>query len=124
MAQMFIGLAGAIHIYIFAMESLLWGKPGTNRTFGMTPDMAEHNRNFAFNQGYYNLFLAIAALGGVILSFTHPGAGATALMAYSALSMLGAGLVLIYSQPKLLKAAMIQGLPPLIGLIFLFFGSK
>jgi putative membrane protein len=67
MAIFFAGLAGLIHVYIFCLESLLWGKPKTNRVFGVSPEIAEHNRLFAFNQGFYNLFLAVAAIGGLVV---------------------------------------------------------
>lgn len=119
MAYMFILLASSIHFYVFAMESFLWGRPRTNRTFGMSAEQAEHNRLFAFNQGYYNLFLAIGSLAGVILSgLGHPEIGFT-LMFYSGASMTVAALVLFCSQRKLVRAALVQGLPPLLGLIFL-----
>lgn len=120
MAEFFIALAGLIHVYIFAMESLLWGKAKTNRVFGLSPEKAEQNRLFAFNQGYYNLFLAVAAFTGVGLSLSNDGhpAGAT-LMIYSSLSMVGAAMVLLYSQKKLIRPAAIQGVPPLLGLIFI-----
>jgi putative membrane protein len=119
MAQIFVALAGAIHVYIFTMESLFWGRPRTNKVFGLSREQAEQNRLFAFNQGYYNLFLAIAAFAGIAFAaLDHPAAGA-ALMAYALLSMLGVSLVLLYSNKKLIRPAIIQGLPPLLGLIFL-----
>lgn len=111
------GLAGLIHVYIFCMESLLWGRPKTNRTFGMSPEMAENNRLFAFNQGFYNLFLAAGALGGLVAG-VESQIGKT-LIVFSLGSMFLAAVVLIYSNPKMLRAALIQGLPPLLGLVFL-----
>ncbi len=107
-------VAGLIHLYVFSMESLLWGRSSTNRVFGMTKEVAEHNRLFAFNQGFYNLFLAIAALSGVAIGLSDY-VGKT-LVAYALFSMMGAGLVLLYSKPKLVRAAMIQALPPFLGL--------
>jgi putative membrane protein len=99
----------------------LWGKPKTNKVFGVTAEAAEQNRLFAFNQGFYNLFLALAALGGSALGLDIT-AGKT-LVAYALLSMLAAALVLIFSNRKLMRAALVQGLPPLIGLIFLIIYS-
>jgi putative membrane protein len=110
-------VAALIHVYIFWMESLTWGRPKTNRVFRVTPEAAEQNRLFAFNQGFYNLFLAIAAFAGLVAGTESP-IGLT-LVVYSLASMVGASLVLIYSQPKLIRAALIQGLPPLLGLVFL-----
>lgn len=118
----FIGLAALIHVYIFIMESLLWGRPRINKIFGMSAAQAEHNRLFAFNQGFYNLFLAIAAALGIWLTMDLAPFVGAALMAYAALSMVGASLVLLYSNKKLFRASLIQGLPPLIALII--FGWK
>lgn len=119
MAYIFIALSILVHIYIFCMESLLWGRPRTNKAFGMSPEMAESNKLFAFNQGFYNLFLAIAGLNGLGLLLGGFGDAGLALIAYSTLSMVGAALVLIYSQRKFIVPALIQGLPPLLGLLIL-----
>lgn len=108
-----------IHIYIFALETLLWGRPRTNRIFGMAADKAEQNRLFAFNQGYYNLFLSVAALAGIISSLCGLEAVGMTLMAYSAFSMFGASVVLLYSRRKLIRPALAQGVFPLLGLICL-----
>ena len=120
LAYLFTGLAAFIHFYIFVVESLLWGKPRTNKVFRITPEQAEQNRQFAFNQGFYNLFLAIAAAAGSILCATGTITIGFTLMAYATLSMLAAALVLICSQRNLIRAALIQGLPPLLALICLF----
>lgn len=119
MSKLFIGIAAFIHLYIFVIESILWGRPRTNKVFGMTAEQAELNRLFAFNQGFYNLFLAIAAIAGIGLSIQgFPTIGAT-LMLYAAASMLGASVVLFFSQRRLIRPVLIQGLPPLLGLVSL-----
>ncbi len=60
-----IGIAAAIHLYVFVLESLRWMRPATRATFGITSERdAETTRLLAFNQGFYNLFLAIIAVGG------------------------------------------------------------
>lgn len=116
-AIFFVSISAVIHLYIFFLESLLWGKPKTNRVFGMSLEMAESNRLLAFNQGFYNLFLGAGALSGLLIGLDSV-AGKT-LIAYSLLSMLLAAVVLIYSNPKLLRPALIQGIPPLLGLALL-----
>jgi len=113
----FAALAAIIHLYIFCLESLLWGRPKTNRTFGVSEEFAEYNRLFAFNQGFYNLFLAVAILVGLFVGIAHPVG--KALVAYSLLSMMSAALVLVFSDKKMLRSALVQGLPPLLGLISL-----
>ena len=119
MALIFVGFAGAIHLYIFLMESFLWGRQRINKVFGVSPAQAEQNRLFAFNQGFYNLFLAIAAFLGVVLVLKDQSTVGSTLMIYSSASMLGAAVVLFFSERKLIRAALIQGLPPALGLIFL-----
>ena len=121
-AGAFAALAGVVHIYIFCLESLLWGRPKTNRTFGMTAEGAESNRLFAFNQGFYNLFLAAAALGGLVAGLDGP-IGQT-LVAYALTSMVLAAAVLITSNRKLARAAIVQGAPALLGLLFLALRSR
>jgi putative membrane protein len=101
-----------IHVYIFVLESISWGKPKTNRVFGVTDANAQIMRPAMFNQGFYNLFLAIALLVGFFWG-SHSGneIQAQTLKDYASLSILGAGMVLWLSEPKLLRAALIQGLP-------------
>lgn len=117
MIFIFASIAGLIHLYIFCLESLLWGRPKTNRVFGMSPETASQNRLLAFNQGFYNLFLALAAIAGLVIGL-HSSVGRT-LVVYSQASMLLAAMVLIFSNKKLLRPALIQGIPPLLGLVFL-----
>ena len=62
-------LAALLHVYIFVMESLTWTSPRTRATFGTTPETAETTKELAFNQGFYNLFLAIVTGIGVVAVF-------------------------------------------------------
>jgi len=119
-ALILIALAAAIHLYVFVLESLRWTRPRTRAVFGVrTAQEAETMRLLAFNQGFYNLFLAIVAAAGV--AFTAAGATApgAALLVAGAGSMVGAGVVLIASDPRLLRAALVQALPPGLGLVAL-----
>jgi putative membrane protein len=101
-----------IHVYIFCLESILWGKPKTNRVFGVTDANAQVMRAAMFNQGFYNLFLAIALLIGFFWT-AQPGneIQAQTLKDYAALSILGAALILWLSEPKLIRAVLVQGAP-------------
>ena len=119
-AGVFALIAGLIHIYIFVMESLLWGTPRINKVFAMTPDQAESNRLFAFNQGFYNLFLALGAIGGAILFLANASQMGYTIMLFSSACMLGASMVLLFSAKKLLRPALIQGIPPLIAILSSF----
>jgi len=107
----FAGLVGLIHIYIFRMESFAWGRPRTNRTFAVTVSEAQVLKTMAFNQGFYNLFLALAIFAGFIWSRLGHKAEGQVLIDYGCLSVFGAAAVLMGSSPKLWRAALIQGGP-------------
>jgi len=107
-------LIALIHLYVFFLESIAWGKPKTNRAFGMKPDEAKINAVMAFNQGFYNLFLTIQVVIGLIaLNIGRIEAG-RALIDYAIASVFAAGLVLFFSAPKLKRAALIQCIPAVL----------
>jgi putative membrane protein len=115
----FSGLAALLHVYIFVMESLTWTSPRTRATFGTTPETAETTKELAFNQGFYNLFLAIVtAVGLVIDGFGHYSV-ALALIFAGTGSMLAAAVVLLVSSPDKARAAIVQGTFPLIAIVLI-----
>lgn len=117
--SIFAILAIGIHVYIWILESFLWTKPATIKTFGTTNELANASKGLAFNQGFYNLFLAIvAAIGLVLLLQGHAGSGKALLFAGLG-SMVLASLVLILSDRTKLRAALVQFTPPVIALAFL-----
>ena len=119
-----VALAAAVHVYVFVLESLRWMRPATRAVFGLaTEDEAATTRLLAFNQGFYNLFLAVTALAGVVLIASGASAAGYALAIAGAGSMVGAGLVLLASSPNLLRAALVQALPPALGLVALGVGA-
>lgn len=109
-----------LHIYIFVMESILWGTPRVNKSFGVSAEEAVIMKPFAFNQGFYNLFLSIAIIIGLILIYSQAKPQGAYLVDYAMLSILGAGIVLITSNSQLWIPATLQGLPPIIYFIFRF----
>ena len=118
----FISLSGLFHIYVFFLESIAWLRPKTWKTFGIrSQEDAETIRPMAFNQGFYNLFLALEIVAGLITLGINKVIGFTLIVAAAA-SIVGAGLVLFFSVKNSRRAAMIQGLPPLIGLVLLLAG--
>jgi putative membrane protein len=118
----FAALAALLHVYIFVMESLTWTSPRTRATFGTTPEEAETTRLLAFNQGFYNLFLAIVSgIGIAALATGRPGVGA-ALVFAGVGSMVAAALVLLLSSPDKARAAITQGTFPLIAVVLLVIG--
>ena len=107
-------LSALIHVLFFCMESLWWTKPAVYRRFRSTEAQALVTKSLAFNQGFYNLFLAGGVLAGLALVATgHPTTGIV-LAGWSCASMLGAAVVLAASAPQMMRGALIQGLPPLV----------
>ncbi len=114
----FAVIAALLHVYIFTMESITWTRPATWKRFGITSQAdAETTRPLAYNQGFYNLFLAVGALAGIVaVALGHPAVGWT-LVFSSCGSMLLASMVLALSGRKYLRAAATQGATPLIAVV-------
>ncbi|WP_030143560.1 DUF1304 domain-containing protein [Mycetocola saprophilus] len=117
----FATLAAALHCYIFVMESVRWTAPSTRKTFGIeSAEVAEITKPLAFNQGFYNLFLAITSLIGLILVIAGTETIGLTLIIAGIAPMFAAALVLLLSDHTKARAAITQGTLPLLGLIFLF----
>lgn len=115
----FAALAAALHVYIFVLESLTWTSPRTRAVFGTTVEEAETTRPLAFNQGFYNLFLAVVTGIGVgAVALGHNAVG-LALTFAGVGSMLAAALVLVASSPDKARAAVVQGAFPAITIALL-----
>ena len=114
--QIFAILAGLLHVLFWLLESVLFTRPPVYRRFGVRSQAeAETLRSMALNQGFYNLFLAVGAIGGAIAANTVAG---RAIAIFCCGSMVAAALVLVISNPKLARAAVIQAVMPLLALIF------
>ena len=119
----FAAVAALIHLYIFVMESLTWTSARTRATFGIRSlEEAQATKAMAFNQGFYNLFLAVAALLGIVLVAAGITVVGATLVFVGTGSMVAAGLVLLLSNRRMLRPAAIQALPPLIAIILLTLG--
>ena len=113
-------LGAVFHGYVFVLESLRWTRPATRAVFGVgSAEEAETTRPLAFNQGFYNLFLAVTTIVGVVLVPAGAPAAGYALIVAGAGSMVGAGLVLLLSDRSLRRAALLQLAPPALGLLAL-----
>jgi putative membrane protein len=115
-ALVFAGLAALVHVYIFWLEALVFETTG-RKAFGVTAEQAAIMKPWAYNQGFYNLFLAIGtAVGiGLALACTDEDKG-VALVAFGTGTMLAAALVLITSDRSKARGAVVQGLFPLLTL--------
>lgn len=116
------GLAALLHVYIFYMESFAWTSPKVRATFGTTAAEAETTKPLAFNQGFYNLLLAIAVAAGIIAFASGAHAVGATLVFTGAGSMAAAALVLLLSSPDKRGAALKQGVLPAFGIVALAIG--
>jgi len=111
-------LAAALHVYIFWMESLAWTGPAARKTFGPASDAeVAATRAFAYNQGFYNLFLAVTSVIGIVFLFASDSAVGPALILAGTGSMLAAALVLFASDASKRRAAVTQGTLPLLTVV-------
>lgn len=116
-------VAALIHVYIFFLESVAWTGERARRTFGIeSVEDAETMRPLAFNQGFYNLFLAIAVILGIVLWVAGQHTAGITLVLTGAGSMAAAALVLLLSSPDKAQAALKQGIVPLAAVIAVIVG--
>lgn len=108
-ACVFAGLAALVHVYIFVIESLLFEKPSTLRTFGIKAADVATLKPVFFNQGFYNLFLGIGTFVGIAVVPGSADVG-VALIVFGTGSMLAAATVLITSDSSKARPAVVQGL--------------
>ena len=118
LAQAAAVVAALIHVWFFWLESLRFDRPEVWRRFGIpTPEAAAAVRPMAFNQGFYNLFLAIGIAAGLILVATGPPEAGRAIVVFACASMVGAAAVLYSTNRRFLIGAAIQGVPPLLAIV-------
>lgn len=104
---------------IFVAESLLWRRPVVWRAFGLADQAAaDAAAFFAYNQGYYNLFLAVGALLGPILVWTGVDSVGGTLLLFCCASMVAAAVVLrLGGGRKFGRAAAVQATLPALALV-------
>ncbi len=110
-------LAALLHGVFFVFESILWTRPTVWHRFGLTSQQdAETTKLLAYNQGFYNLFLAVGVLVGLVLLPAHEVAG-RAIVLFGCASMALAAVVLSSASRSMLRAALIQFVPPALAVI-------
>jgi len=111
-------VAALVHVWIFVLESLWFERPAVWRRFGITSDAdVRVVRSFAFNQGFYNLFLAIGVAIGLGLWATGSADAGRAIVAFACGSMVAAGTVLVLHNRAFARAASLQIVPGLVALV-------
>lgn len=116
-AVVFAALAALLHAGFFVMESVLWTRPVIWRRFGLgSQQEADLTGPLAYNQGFYNLFLAVGVVVGLALLPTHRDAG-LAMVLFGCGSMVLAALVLLSTGRDKLRSAAIQFFAPAIAVV-------
>ena len=111
------GLASLLHVYFFWLETVTFRKPSSYKTFGVAEPDVETVAFSMYNQGFYNLFLGVGTLVGVVGSARGWDPQGSTLLVFGCLFMIGAALVLVVARPAMLRAALVQGLLPTLALI-------
>ena len=115
-------LAAALHVFIFYIESFAWTTRALS-VFGMDRESAEATKEMAFNQGFYNFFLAIEAFAGMTVYFLASRPVGLTLVLFGVGSMLAAALLLFVTSPNKRSAAIKQGFLPLLAVVTLAAGA-
>ncbi|MFF3006039.1 DUF1304 family protein [Kitasatospora sp. NPDC057940] len=110
-SQVFAVIAAAVHLLAWPLESFLYGHPRVRFLLtGSTADAPEV-RLWRFNVGFYNLFLALGLVAGLVLLHTGHSASGRAVISYVAAFMVAGGVTLLASEPKVWRGALAQALP-------------
>ena len=114
-------VAAVIHVWFFVLESIRFMRPAVWRRFGLGSEAeAAVVRSFAFNQGFYNLFLAIGVGLGLGLAATGDVSSGRAIVLFACGSMIAAGVVLVAHNRAFARAALVQVVPPLLAVAGIF----
>ncbi|HEY0696797.1 MAG TPA: DUF1304 domain-containing protein [Micromonospora sp.] len=116
--QFAAGVAAAAPLLFFCLESLWFSRPRVHRRFGITdPAAVRAVRPMAFNQGFYNLFLALGAIAGIVALHLDAVTVGRTLVVFACGSMALAGVVLLATDRRFARAAAVQAVPPLVAVL-------
>ncbi len=111
-------VAAACHVLFFVLESVLFTRPAVAARFGLAdPAAIAAVRPMAFNQGFYNLFLAIGIAGGLVLVAAGSVDAGRAVVLFACACMVGAGVVLLATSRAFARSAAIQAVPPALAIL-------
>jgi putative membrane protein len=116
-AQIFAIIAVLFHVMAFVLESVLFRRPAAQTLLLGRPEPSPSVRLWAFNQGFYNLFLAAGPVAGLVAYHAGRVDVGRALVIYGCAFMAACGVVLFVSDRRLWKGMIGQSAPPLIALI-------
>jgi putative membrane protein len=115
--QLFAMVAALFHVTAFVLESFLFHRSSVQTFLLGKPEPAAGVRLWAFNQGFYNLFLAAGPIAGLIAHYAGHDSVGRALVIYGCTFMAACGVVLFISDRRLWRSVIGQSGPPLIAVI-------
>jgi putative membrane protein len=115
--QIFAVIAALFGVVAFILESFLFRRPGVQVFLLGKPEPAPGVRLWAFNQGFYNLFLAAGLVAGLVSYHAGHESVGRALVIYGCAFIAACGVVLFVSDRRLWRSMIGQSGPPLIALI-------
>jgi putative membrane protein len=111
-------VAAAVHVLFFCLESLLFSRPAIYRRFLLsTAEEARVVRPMAFNQGFYTRFRAAGAAGGVVANAAGEATVGRTLVVFSCGCMVLAAVVLLVTDRRFVRAALVQAVPALVAVV-------
>ncbi|GAA1410062.1 hypothetical protein GCM10009639_60780 [Kitasatospora putterlickiae] len=111
-SQVFALIAAAVHLVVWPLESFLYGHPRVRRLLTASTADAPQVRLWRVNVGFYNLYLALGMVAGLIALHTDEPVVGRTLITYLSAFMIAAGATLLASDPRLWPGALGQALPP------------
>jgi len=119
----FAAVASLLHVFFFYLESIVFTKPATWPRFGVASQAdADVLKPMAYNQGFYNLFLAVGTVLGIVLVAAGDTAVGGGLAIFGTATMAGAGVVLVSTGGNRLQPAAIQFVPAALAIVFVSIG--
>jgi putative membrane protein len=117
-AQLAALIAALMHVGFFYLESIAFARPTVWARFHIASQAdADVIRPMALNQGFYNLFLGLGIVAGLVLIAAGAESAGTAIVLFACACMVLAGVVLLATDRRFLSAAAMQALPPLIAIV-------
>jgi putative membrane protein len=110
-ADVWVGIVAAIHVYILVLEMFLWTTPRARAAFGTTEEFARESAPLAANQGLYNGFLA----AGLVWALIAGGSTGFAASVFFLACVLVAGIYGAVTATR--RILYVQVVPAVIGLI-------
>lgn len=108
-------LGAVIYFLAFVWETIMFRRPGVHQGIFAVPSRdVEPVRLWSFCVGFYNLFLSLGAVAGVILWATGSVAEGRALVIFTGLFMFGCGVVLFVADRLALSRPKGPGVAPAI----------